>query len=207
MNLARVHLTEGELDRAVEALNRAAQYRDQQDFPSWTWSWLSGVTNAQNGYLDAAVRDLRNALQDRSAAHRGFDFSKDYEVLNQLGQTLLDYGIQRWHADPETARALWQEAVTVFQNTLALDPENATAHYGLQLLYERLGDAERAAEHRRLHQRYKPDDNAQELAVGIARQKYPAANHAAEAVVIYSLQRVGAPELPDSAQKDQLSMR
>jgi hypothetical protein len=32
----------------------------------------------------------------------------------------------------------------------------------------------------------------------LARQKYPAANHAAEAIVIYSLHRAGAPELPQA---------
>jgi hypothetical protein len=33
--------------------------------------------------------------------------------------------------------------------------------------------------------------------VRLAREKYPAANHAAEAVVIYPLQRPGAPGMPD----------
>ncbi|GIW90951.1 MAG: hypothetical protein KatS3mg109_1383 [Pirellulaceae bacterium] len=201
MNLARVHLAEGELDKAVEALNRAARFRDTEGFPSWTWSWLSGVTNAQNGYLEAAVRDFQNALSDHSAAERGFDFSQDYEVINQLGQALFDLGLKREVQDPDEARRWWQEAVQQFHKTLQLDPENVTAHYGLQLLYERLGDAARAEQHRRLHQRYKPDDNAQDLAVAVARQKYPAANHAAEAVVIYALQRPGAYELPDDAQK------
>lgn len=207
INLARVHLTEGELDKAVEALNRAARFRDDPQFPAWTWSWLSGQTNAQNGYLEAAIRDFRSALEDQSAAHRGFDFSKDYEVINQLGFTLLDYGIQRAHSDPQAAKELWQQAVAEFRKTLALDPENASAHYGLQLLFDRLGQTELAAEHRRLHQRYKPDDNAQELAVGLARQKYPAANHAAEAVVIYPLQRPGAPELPEAERLERLGMR
>jgi hypothetical protein len=49
--------------------------------------------------------------------------------------------------------------------------------------------------HEQLHLRYKPDDNAQGRAERLARQRYPAANHAAEAVVIYSLQRPGAPGL------------
>ena len=44
--------------------------------------------------------------------------------------------------------------------------------------------------------KYKPDDNARDEAVAKARIKYPAANHAAEAIVIYDLQRPGAYELP-----------
>ena len=53
-----------------------------------------------------------------------------------------------------------------------------------------------------MHQRYKPDDNAQGRAVRLAREKYPAANHAAEAVVKYPLQRPGAPGL-DMAARDE----
>jgi hypothetical protein len=40
-----------------------------------------------------------------------------------------------------------------------------------------------------LHTRYKPDDNAAEVAIPAARRRYPAANHAAEALVIYDMQR------------------
>ena len=48
-------------------------------------------------------------------------------------------------------------------------------------------------------ERYKPDDNAGDEAVAIARERYPHANAAAEAVVIYPLRRPGAPELPPAA--------
>ena len=40
------------------------------------------------------------------------------------------------------------------------------------------------------------DDNAADRAVSLARKKYPAANFAAETLVIYPLQRPGAPQLP-----------
>ena len=69
------------------------------------------------------------------------------------------------------------------------DPENVTAHHNLHLLYVEMDQPQMAEEHRRLHQRYKPDDNAQGRAARQARQRYPAANHAAEAVVKYQLQR------------------
>jgi hypothetical protein len=58
---------------------------------------------------------------------------------------------------------------------------------------------EEADEHGRLHAKYKPDDNARDRAIAAARRKYPAANHAAEAVVIYDLQRPDAFELPAEA--------
>ena len=76
---------------------------------------------------------------------------------------------------------------TFFGNTLTLDPENVTAHYNLDLLYKQLGDPEQAATHFEAYLEYKPDDNARDRAVALARRRDPAANHAAEAIVIYDL--------------------
>ena len=42
------------------------------------------------------------------------------------------------------------------------------------------------------HERYRPDDNARDRAVSVARRNDPAADRAAQAVVIYDLQRAGA---------------
>ncbi|HJS08601.1 MAG TPA: hypothetical protein VJ809_13110, partial [Pirellulales bacterium] len=70
---------------------------------------------------------------------------------------------------------------------------NSAAHYNLSQLYEQLGDETKAEDHRQAHQRFKLDDNAADKAVRLAREKYPAANHAAEALVIYSLHRQDEP--------------
>jgi hypothetical protein len=63
------------------------------------------------------------------------------------------------------------------------------------LVYAKLGDEARAAEHRKLHDRYRPDPNATDRAISIQRRNNAAADHAAQAIVIYPLQRAGAPEL------------
>jgi tetratricopeptide (TPR) repeat protein len=200
MNLARAYLAEGRLDEAVDALNRAEKYSAEEGFPRWTWAWLSGDVNRQQGRLEEAITNLRSVLDDRTEDMqlRGFDFSKDYEVINLLALTQFDLGRVRVRQkrQPE-AQALWGEAIANFQKTLALDSENATAHHGLQLLYAEIGDQEQARKHEEFHLRYKPDDNAQGRAEQLARKKYPAANFAAEAVVRYPLQRAGAPELGD----------
>ena len=47
--------------------------------------------------------------------------------------------------------------------------------------------------HQELHAIFKPDDLAQSRAVQAYREKHPAADHAAEAIVIYPLNRKGAP--------------
>ena len=74
-----------------------------------------------------------------------------------------------------------------FKRAIALDPENLSAHYGLTLLYERLSDDTGAQRHRTLHAKYRPDNNSRDQAANIARQNDPAANQAAEPIVIYHL--------------------
>lgn len=202
LNLARVFNTEGRLDEAVAALSRAASFESDPEFPRWTWSWLAGSVNAQQGRLEEARQNLQSVLEDSTETmrERGFDFSLDVEVINLLGQTLFDLGNQRDRQQrPEQAKQFWEEAVARYQRALEIDPEAVEPHHNLQLLYERLGNAELAAKHRQLHLRYKQDDNAQGRAIRLARQKYPAANHAAEAVVKYPLQRAGAPGLDPMA--------
>ena len=121
---------------------------------------------------------------------RNFDFSKDYRVRNLLGQTVFDLAKrQSGEARRPKREELFKRAIAEFEKVLAVDVENVTAHYNLGLIHSQLGDEEAAEKHRKLHSRYKADDNARDRAVALARQKYPAANHAAEDLVIYDLTR------------------
>jgi tetratricopeptide (TPR) repeat protein len=195
LNLARVYFKEGRLDDAVAALQRAA--KADPPAPRWTLAWFTGLVNKQNGYLDKAITEFTSILEDRyeELDRRGFDFSVDYEVINELGQTLFERAkLER--GDPEAQKQWLKKAVARFKRTLEIDSENVTAHYNLALIYERLGERELAANHRKLHERYRPDDNARDRAIAIARRRDPAADHAAQATVIYPLQRTGAFELP-----------
>ena len=187
LNLARVYFAEGRLDEAVDAVNRAAAY----DAPVWTIGWLSGLVNQQQGHLEKAISNFRSVLEDRTPEmiRRKLDFSRDYRIINQLGQSLFERAKQFRGQRRKTQREqLMREAVVQFEKTLQIDSENVNAHYNLSLLYAQLGEQDRAAEHRALHARYKPDDNARDRAVALARRRYPAANHAAEPLVIHSLQ-------------------
>lgn len=203
LNLARVYFTEGRLDEAVAAIGRAKQFTDPKPYP-WTVAWLSGLINRQQGHLEAAEANFRSALDDDTQERRDrkFDFSQDYEVRNLLGETLFDRAKQlRDKSRAEERTALLRDAVAQFHKTLALDTENLSAHYNLHLLYLQLGDEAQARKHDELHRKYKPDDNAGDNALAAARKKYPAANHAAEALVIYPLQaRPG--HTPQVSQKD-----
>lgn len=201
LNLGRVYLMEGRIDEAVDALQRAAKFTEPPA-PAWTIAYFSGLANKQQLRLDEAIVNFRSALYDRTAERiqRGFDFSKDIAAINELGQTLFERAKQE-HGDARKAERedLLHQAVKEFKNTLAVDSEDVMAHYNLGQIYEWLGQDEQAKEHQKLHARYKPDDNAQDTAVNLARQKSAAANHAAERVVIYSLHRKDAPGLPEPA--------
>ena len=192
MHLARVYIREGRLDDAAAALERAAKAK----VPAYPWSvaWFTGVVDKQNGRLDEAIRQYGEVLATNfaDARKRGFDFSKDYTALNEMGQTV--YERAKVDSAPERKaerEKRLREAAVWFEKTLAIDSEDLTAHYNLALIQGELGNEAEAARHRALHARYKPDDNARDTTVALHRMKNPAANHAAEAVVIYDTQREG----------------
>lgn len=197
LNLARVFFKEGRLEDAVAALQRANDTnRFNPPGNRWTIAWLNGQVNKQNGFLDKAIAEFRSILEDRypELDRREFDFSRDYEVINELGQTLVERAKME-RANPAKQKEFFELALRRFEKTLSLDSENVMAHYNLALIHSQLGDEAKAAEHRRMHERYRVDDNARDLAVAIARRRDPAADHAAQAIVIYDLQRPGAFEL------------
>jgi tetratricopeptide (TPR) repeat protein len=204
LNLARVYFKEGRLDDAVSALQRANDTnRFQPAGNRWTIAWLNGLVNKQNGYLDRAIEEFTSILEDRypELEKRKFNFGRDYEVINELGQTLFERAKME-RASPTRQRELLALAARRFTDTLAIDTENVTAHYNLALIHAQLGDRDRAATHRQAHERYRPDDNARDHAVTVARRRDAAADHAAQAIVIYDLQRPGAFGLTPAGKPD-----
>ena len=197
LNRARVYIKEGRLEDAVQALRIAANHTPPA--PPWSVAWFTGLVNKQNGHLDEAITNFRGilAMQDTEECRkREFDFTLDYNLQAELGQTLFERAKQERGPEHAAQReAFMNQAIACFDTVLALDVENLTAHYNLALIYAQLGDDQKAAEHRALYERFRPDDNARDRAVAIHRRNNPAADHAAQAIVIYPLQRPGAPEL------------
>jgi len=195
LNLARVYLAQGTVeDRAIDALERASNF--DPPAPAWSVAWFTGLVNKQNGFLDEAIVSFESLIEgdDRETRRRGFDFSYDYRLLNELGQTLFERSkVERGPARAEQRAALLARATAQFERALEIDPENVTAHYNLSLIHRQLENAALAEENFALYLKYKPDDNARDLAIARHRSENPAANHAAEAIVIYDLQRDGAP--------------
>jgi tetratricopeptide (TPR) repeat protein len=282
LNLARVYEKQGLLREAVEMLEKARE----AGAPWWTVAWFNGLVTLENasnraGY-DAAIATFKGILDpDKQPRERGFDFTKDYIVLNALGRALFERALQDV-GKPAVRDPFLMEAIEQYENTLRIDPENLDAHYGLHQCFRLLGRAmpkgksaeqapgtdeaslqelartlldvaaDRAARleaaarlaravtalgaepvsatqpkrarfetllprigpyfrresdtalkaaaahvldklHQEMHAIFKPDDIARSRAVQAHREKHPAANHAAEAIVIYPLNRKGAP--------------
>ena len=191
LNLARVYLAQGTVsDDAIAALERAAAF--DPPAPPWSVAWFSGLVNFQNGAVDEAIANFRSILEADSEEmrRRGFDFSRDVRLQNQLGLALFERAKrERGPARADARAARLNEARESFERGLGIDPENVTAHYNLGLIHSQLGDREAAGRHQALHAKYKPDDNARDRAIAVARRADPAADHAAEAIVIYDLHR------------------
>ncbi len=286
LNLARVYEKEGRLTEAVRALEKARQA--EPPVPWWTLAWLNGIVTLQNATerkdFDAAIANFRRIFDpDNQERSRGFDFTKDYVVLNELARALYDRA-QIEGNNPAARDPFLREAIDTYERTLRLDSENLQAHYGMHQCFRLLGRAmprtklpdkpeetdeasmqalartlidatmdkparleaagllarnisrlgseplsvsqpkrirfemllsrigpyfhrEDEAElkaaaahvldklHQEMHAIFKPDDIAQSRAVQAHRQKHPAADHAAESIVIYPLHRPGAPGL------------
>lgn len=137
VNLARVYFKEGRLAEATRMLQQAEALNPPADW--WTVAWFNGLVSKQNGRFDAAIRNFETILNN-PVPGRGFDFSKDYVVLNELGLTLFERAKQQRGEGRRAQRdELIRQATARFEETLAIDSENLTAHYNLHLCYAMLG--------------------------------------------------------------------
>ncbi|MBC80648.1 MAG: hypothetical protein CMQ33_07425 [Gammaproteobacteria bacterium] len=184
LNLARVFIDEGRLDEAVSALQEAAR---KGAYP-WSVAWFSALVDMQNGEFDAAIDGFLSLFttQFNEARERGFDFSLNYRLRNKLAQAYFEKS--KISKDERRWLKMSEEH---YRAAAELDPENVTAHYGLTQVYARLGERDLATRHRELHEIYRVDDNAHDRAVAIARKNDPAADHAADSIVVYDLGRLG----------------
>ena len=183
LNLARVFIREGLVQTdAPLALERANDLGANQ----WSMLWFGALVAERNGDYPKVIENLREILKGgfSQAVGRGFDFSKDYRLLNTLASALRQLGLTK-QGDERVQMMI--EARDIYLKASAHDPENMSTHWGLYQVFRDLNEQELATKHLKLHAKYKPDDNAKDEAFAKARKKYPAANRAAEAVVIYEL--------------------
>jgi hypothetical protein len=191
---ARLAIREGRLDDASMLLAVAAQGEKGDGgapaAPPWTLAYFTALVDKQNGNFARAVEAFERVRTTdfAGARERGFDFALDTRVLSELSETLLEQALVE---QGESRTALANRALSVARAALEVDPEHAQAWWLVNRSATELGDEATAANAREKHARYKPDENARDRAVRLAREKYPWANAAAEATVLYPMQRDG----------------
>jgi tetratricopeptide (TPR) repeat protein len=133
VNLARVYQKEGRIPEALSALEKAASHKEP--VAPWTINWLTGQINARNGLLDEAVKSFESVLNTK-IPERKFDFSLDFEVINELASAY--YGLARIEPiESKERKDLLKKTIAAFRRTLKIEVEDIAAHYGLGLA---LGD-------------------------------------------------------------------
>jgi hypothetical protein len=191
---ARLAIRDGRLDDASTYLAIAARGEKGEHgapaAPPWTLAYFTAIVDKQNGNFARAVEafDRVRTTDFAGARERGFNFALDTRVLNELSETLLEQALVTQGAE---RRELVTRALAVARAALEVDPEHPQAWWLLNRSATELGDEPTAVNAREKHARYKPDENARDRAVRLAREKYPWANAAAEATVLYPMQREG----------------
>ncbi|HEY6928310.1 MAG TPA: tetratricopeptide repeat protein, partial [Thermoanaerobaculia bacterium] len=138
LNRARVEIAEGRLADATASLAEAEKRR-----PGWPKiAFFRAAVEKDEARLDDAARDLRYVLGK---------FPLDRVAWNNLGSVL-------WLA------ARYPQAIEAYQKTLAIDPEDVSAHYNLMRIYRALGNAERAAVHEAAYRKHKEDETGRAVA-------------------------------------------
>ncbi len=131
VNLARVYQKEGRIPEALAALESAARHKEPA--APWVINWLIGQINARNGLLDQAIQSFESVLATK-VPERKFDFSIDYEVINELASALYARCRIEAISSPERLDYL-KRTIAAYRRTLAIDSEDVAAHYGLGLAY------------------------------------------------------------------------
>ncbi len=197
LGLARSALLDGRLADAVDHLRTAAT-KHPGEIP-WAITYWSAVVDLQQGEYERAIEGFRrvSGTEFPDARARGFDFARDDRVLVEWATACLERARQlRDPAMDARRRELLAEAERLTGRAIAEDSQRFQTWYVRAQALESLGDSTGAAAAREAYERYRPDDNARDRAVRLARERDRAADRAAEPSAIFDLQRAGAPGLP-----------
>jgi Flp pilus assembly protein TadD len=165
VNLGRVLVQEGEHEKALQVLGEGLK----RDPHLASGHYFMALALKSRGRYDEALDHLRQAA-DR--------FPRDKVVRDQIGRLLF---LKRQH----------REAIAEFEKSLAVDPEDLTAHYNLMLCYRALGDGAAEAREETLYTRFKADEASQAL-TGAYRRLNPEDNIERQPIHEHVSRRTGA---------------
>ncbi len=166
VNLGRVAVQEGDMQRARQVLEKALAINPDLARANF---FYAKVLKNDGRYADAAQR-LHTVLRQ---------YPRDRVALNDLGRLMF---LQRQYKD----------AVATLQNVLDIDPEDLQAHYNLMLCYQGLGDDNLAQQHQKLYLRFKADEAAQAVN-GPYRITHPEDNNERQPIHEHVSAPLGAP--------------
>ena len=156
VNVARARIEEGDMQGAETMLERA--FEIQKTLPPENphrakVHYFYALVQEAYGNYDTAIEHLQ-----RAAAQ----FPRDTRVRNRLGQM---YFLKR----------NYETALTEFQKTLTVDPEDLDAHYNMMRCYRALKNPSLAAKSQKLYLRFKADESVDAI-TGIPRRADPNVN-------------------------------
>jgi tetratricopeptide (TPR) repeat protein len=155
VNIARARFQEGNLTAAKQADEKALALSPTLARANF---FYAKILRNQGNY-DEAADYLRIARAQ---------YPRDRVVHDELGRILF---LQRRYAD----------AISEFETTLSIDPEDLEANYNLMLCYTGLGQKEEAAEFQKRYLRFKADESAQTL-TGPYLRTHPDDNNERQAI-------------------------
>ena len=132
----------------------------------------------EEGKYEQAAAKLQDVLRQ---------YPRDRVVHNELGRV---YFLEKKYSD----------AVTQFEYTLSIDPEDLQAHYNLMLCYHGLGDEVKAEAHKARYLRFKADESAQAI-TGPYRQNHAEDNTERQAIHEHVSVALSAPNTAGGGKK------
>ena len=156
VNIARCRIEEGNMQGAEAMLEKA--FEIQKTLPPENphrakVHYFYALVQETYGNYDIAIEHLQ-----RAAAQ----FPRDTRVRNKLGRI---YFLKR----------NYETALTEFQKTLTVDPEDLDAHYNMMRCYRALKNPSLAAKSQKLYLRFKADESVDAI-TGIPRRADPNVN-------------------------------
>jgi len=156
VNLARCYIKEGDMPNAEKMLDKAFEIQRQlpPDNPHRAKvHYFYALVQESYGKYNLAIQHLQHAISQ---------FPRDTRVRNVMG---------RMHY----LKREYDTALTHFQKTLEVDPEDLDAHYNIMRCYRALKNPSMAAKSQKLYLRFKADESVDAI-TGIASRADTHAN-------------------------------
>ena len=155
VNIARVAVQEGDVERGREVVKRALTIAPNLARAHFFYARVLRT----DGDYDGALQHLKIVLAQ---------YPKDRVVLNEAGRILF---LQR----------KFNESIDQLQQVIAIDPEDLQANYNLALCYRGLGKNDVSADYEKRYLRFKADESSQAL-TGEYRRKHPEDNNERQSI-------------------------